>query len=88
MIKMDQKSLKPSNKMETVAYYEKDSTKLLVSGYASSENLGKLSGKVSVGVIPMNKGKVVFLVDNTQFRMFWRGPSRMIQNAVMLLSER
>ncbi|MFP4096530.1 MAG: hypothetical protein ACLFUB_18755, partial [Cyclobacteriaceae bacterium] len=28
---------------------------------------------------------VVFLIDNTQYRMFWRGPSRMVQNAVMLL---
>jgi hypothetical protein len=88
MLKMDQKSLKPMAKMETVAYYEKDSAKLLLSGYASNENLGRLSGKIAVGVVPVNKGKVVFIMDNTQFRMFWRGPSRMVQNAVMLLSER
>ena len=87
-LKMDQRSLKPTAKMQTVAYYEKDSTKLLVSGYASKENLGRLSGKIAVGVVPQKKGKVVFMMDNTQFRMFWRGPSRMIQNAVMLLSER
>ncbi len=87
-LKMDQKSLKPTFKMQTVAYYEKDSTELLVSGYASKENLGRLSGKIAVGVVPMNKGKVVFFMDNTQFRMFWRGPSRMVQNAAMLLSER
>ena len=87
-IKRDQRSLKPTIKMETVAYYEKDSTNLLVSGYASRENLGQLSGKVAAGVVPIGEGKVVFLMDNTQFRMFWRGPSRMIQNAVMLLSER
>ena len=86
-IKMDQRSLKPTIKMETVAYYEKDSTKLRVSGYASPENLGKLSGKVAAGVVPMNNGKIVFFMDDTQFRMFWRGPSRMVQNAVMLLSE-
>jgi hypothetical protein len=33
----------------------------------------------------MGEGQVVFLVDNTQYRMFWRGPSRMMQNAVMLV---
>jgi hypothetical protein len=33
----------------------------------------------------MGSGKVVFLLDNTQYRMFWVGPSRMVQNAVMLL---
>jgi actin-like ATPase involved in cell morphogenesis len=73
--------------MEAVAYYEKDSTKLLVSGYASKENLGRLAGKIAVGVVPMKEGKVVYIMDNTQFRMFWKGPSRMVQNAVMLLAE-
>lgn len=62
-------------------------TELLVSGYASKENLGRLAGKIAVGVVPMGKGKIVYILDNTQFRMFWRGPSRMVQNAVMLLPE-
>jgi hypothetical protein len=33
----------------------------------------------------MGEGEVVFLVDNTQYRMFWIGPARMMQNAVMLV---
>ena len=35
--------------------------------------------------LPMGEGEVVFLVDNTQYRMFWIGPARMMQNAVMLV---
>jgi len=33
----------------------------------------------------MGDGQIVFLVDNTQYRMFWRGPSRMLQNAAMIV---
>ena len=44
-----------------------------------------LAGKAFAAVQPMGQGEVVFLVDNTQYRMFWIGPARMVQNAVMLL---
>jgi hypothetical protein len=33
----------------------------------------------------MGRGQVVMLLDNTQYRMFWIGPARFVQNAVMLL---
>jgi hypothetical protein len=33
----------------------------------------------------MGSGKVVLLTDNTQYRMFWRGPERLMINAVMLV---
>ncbi|HRD79398.1 MAG TPA: hypothetical protein PLL53_01465, partial [Saprospiraceae bacterium] len=62
-----------------------DPASLLASGYASQENLKHLAGNAFAGVLPMGRGKVVFLLDNPQFRMYWRGPSRMMQNAVMLL---
>jgi len=58
---------------------------LVASGYSAQDNLDRLAGNVFAGVQPIGKGKVVFLLDNTQYRMFWRGPSRMMQNAVMLL---
>jgi hypothetical protein len=56
-----------------------------VSGYASQENVRQMAGKTFAGTVEMGEGQVVFLVDNTQYRMFWRGPSRMMQNAVMLV---
>lgn len=84
-LKFGQEALQPSTDFQTVGYYEKEAKELLVAGYASDENLEHLAGKSFAGVLPMGKGKIVYLLDNTQYRMFWRGPSRMMQNAVMLL---
>ncbi len=78
-------ALKPSADLQTAAHYDKDPDDLLVSGYASRQNLERLAGKSFAGTVEMGEGRVVFLVDNTQYRMFWRGPSRMMQNAVMLV---
>lgn len=84
-IKFDTDALKPSSDLQSVGYYVQDAAQLLASGYASESNLKHLAGKTFAGVVPMQKGKIVYLVDNTQYRMFWRGPSRMMINAVMLL---
>ncbi len=84
-LKFGSTALTPSANMQTVGYYEKNAEELLVAGYASPENLKLLAGKSWAGVVNMGRGKVVLITDNTQYRMFWRGPSRMIQNAVMLL---
>ncbi len=78
-------ALVPNAQLETVVHYHQDPNKLLVSGYASDENLKHLAGLSSAAVERIGAGKIVHLVDNTQYRMFWRGPSRMMQNAVMLL---
>lgn len=86
-LKQDVSSFLPATGMQTVGSYHIDPSKLLTGGYAPKEALKHLSGKCFAGVIPMGAGKVVLLLDNTQFRMFWRGPSRMIQNAVMLLKQ-
>lgn len=84
-LKFGNKSLKAALGFEAVGYYNKDASQLLVSGYSSEENLNMLAGNVFAGVKKLGKGKIVYLLDNTQYRMFWRGPSRMMQNAVMLL---
>jgi len=80
-------TIKPNASFQTVVYYIPSVKDLLASGYASPENLKQLDGHSFAGVKTMGQGKVVFLLDNTQYRMFWRGPSRMMQNAVMLLRE-
>jgi len=84
-IKFGTTALKPSINMQTAGYYLKDSSQLLTAGYSSKENLNQLAGQAFAGVIQMGKGKVVLLLDKTQYRMFWIGPSRMLQNAVLLL---
>ncbi|MDX1477191.1 MAG: M14 family metallopeptidase [Saprospiraceae bacterium] len=75
----------PAPDLHTVGHYARESDGLLAGGYASAGNLKQLAGQVFAGVRNVGQGKVVLLLDNTQYRMFWRGPSRMMQNAVMLL---
>ncbi|HMB94060.1 MAG TPA: hypothetical protein VKP65_24640, partial [Rhodothermales bacterium] len=84
-LKFITEALEPSDNVQTVGYYDKDASTLLAAGYASQENLRKLAGKAFAAVQPMGQGNVVFLVDNTQYRMFWIGPARLMQNAVMLM---
>ena len=84
-LKFGNQSLKPSLDLQSVGRYHKDASKLLSSGYASPENIDLLKGNTFAGVVPVGRGQVVFMVDNPHYRMFWRGPSRMIQNAAMLL---
>ncbi|MGB3587365.1 MAG: M14 family zinc carboxypeptidase [Tunicatimonas sp.] len=84
-LKFGNDALAANTKMQAVGYYEENADELLASGYVARENREHLAGNVFAGVVPMGKGKVVLFTDNTQYRMFWRGPSRMMQNAVMLL---
>ncbi len=84
-LKFSTEAIVPSADWQTVGYYDKDASSVLASGYASQENKEKAAGNAFAGVYEMGGGKVVFLLDNTQYRMFWVGPARMMQNAVMLL---
>jgi hypothetical protein len=84
-LKFGDDGLVPNTDFQTVGYYVKDADDVLASGYASDENKEKAAGMAFAAVENMGSGKVVFLLDNTQYRMFWVGPSRMVQNAVMLL---
>ena len=84
-LKNGAEALQGDRDMQTVGRYLVNSEALLASGYAPADRLKLLAGQVFAGVLPMGQGKVVFFVDNPQFRMYWRGPSRMMQNAVMLL---
>ena len=81
-LKFGTDALIPNIALETVGSYNK-LNKLNVSGYASTENLSHLAETTFAGVETLGSGKIVYLIDNTQYRMFWMGPSRMMQNAVM-----
>ena len=84
-LKFNADALEPSESLQTVGYYDRDWRTVLASGYASRENRETIAGKAFAAVQPLGAGKVVFLVDNTQYRMFWVGPARLVQNAVLLL---
>jgi hypothetical protein len=83
-LKFGDDGIVPNNSLQTVGYYVKEG-EVMASGYASAENKEKARGMAFAAVQNMGSGKVVFLLDNTQYRMFWVGPSRMVQNAVMLM---
>ncbi|NGP88130.1 M14 family metallopeptidase [Fodinibius halophilus] len=86
-LKFSDESLVPSTNWQVVGHYDKDPQSVLASGYASAENKKQVAGNAFAGVQPMGSGQVVFLLDNTQYRMFWVGPARMMQNAVMILHD-
>ncbi len=82
-LKYGDDALMPSLGFQTVGLYAKND--LLASGYLPDHAGQHLKGKAFAGVQNLGRGKIVYLLDNTQFRMFWMGPSKMMQNAIMLL---
>ena len=84
-LKFSTNALKPNPAFSSVGYYVKDADEVLASGYASDENKENAAGMTFAAVHGMGSGNVVFLMDNTQYRMFWVGPARLLQNAVMLM---
>jgi hypothetical protein len=84
-LKYGSDALVPSPDLQTAGHYTPAPEDLLVSGYASQKNLKKLAGGSFAATVERGDGRIVFLLDNTQYRMFWRGPSRMMQNAAMIV---
>ncbi|WP_420460439.1 M14 family zinc carboxypeptidase [Neolewinella sp.] len=84
-LKFGSSALVPAAELQSVGRYAADSTALLAAGYASQPNLDRLAGNTWAGVRTLGQGKIVYLLDNPHYRMFWRGPSRLMQNAVMIV---
>ena len=82
-LKFGNDALLPGRNLQSVSRYAEND--LLVAGYASSDNLEQLNGKTMAGVVELGEGQVVLIADNTQYRMFWLGMARMIQNASFLM---
>jgi len=53
-----------------------------LSGYISDANRERLAGSPSVMADGLGRGTVVLLIDNPNFRGFWRGTTRFFLNAV------
>lgn len=53
-----------------------------LSGYVSDENRARLPGSPSVMADQLGTGSVVLLVDNPNFRGYWRGTNRLFLNAL------
>lgn len=55
-----------------------------LSGYVSDRNRQRLAGSPSVMADRLGGGTVVLLIDNTNFRGYWRGTNRLFINALFL----
>jgi len=84
-LKLSATALEPAAELESVGVYHNQASELLTAGYASTDNLNRLAGKTFAGVQRYGNGKIVYLLDNPHYRMFWRGASRMVQNAAFIL---
>jgi len=84
-LKFGNDALEPSVDSQVVGYYHPRADSIMASGYISVKNREKLAGKAFAMVHEIGQGNVVLLHDNTQYRMFWVGPARLMQNAVMIL---
>ena len=59
-------------------------SKPLLSGYISEENLQLVKRSVPFKISRMGYGKVIVLTDNTNFRAFWYGTNKILTNAIYL----
>ena len=69
----------PDNPYITVAQLTDDPH---LSGYVSDENHARLPGSPSVIADQLGGGSVVLLIDNPNFRGYWRGTNRLFLNAL------
>ncbi len=73
--------LKPSSKGDNPAAFT--GTGLLLSGFAFPNTERFVQGSVYAAVENSGQGKVVLFADDPLFRGFWRGPARLVSNALL-----
>jgi hypothetical protein len=67
------------NPYEVVARYSNDP---LLGGYVSRDNLEEVSGAAAVMASRLGGGTVIRMIDNSSFRAFWYGNSKLYLNAI------
>ncbi len=67
----------------TVVYLEKDTTP--ISGFAGSEAKKKIANTLIFGVEDLDKGQVIYMVDNPLFRGFWENGKLFFVNALFMV---
>jgi hypothetical protein len=73
--------LKPSTRGDNPAVFT--GTGLLISGFVFPNTERLLQGSVYAAVENAGRGKVVLFADDPLFRGFWRGPARLVSNALL-----
>ena len=59
----------------------------LLSGYISDQNLLELKNTSMCKIGTLEKGKVIYFTDNTNFRAFWYGTNKLLMNAIFFGNE-
>ena len=59
----------------------------LLSGYISDKNLLELKNTSMCKIGTLEKGKVIYFTDNTNFRAFWYGTNKLLMNAIFFGNE-
>ncbi|MEQ8524337.1 M14 family zinc carboxypeptidase [Gracilimonas sp.] len=72
----------PSEKGANVAVYDTESPKM--SGFIFEENEQNFSGNPYLIHEPMGRGNVILFPEEPTFRLYWRGPERLLINSIIL----
>jgi len=56
----------------------------MMSGYASGRNVKLMKGAGGVFCDKLEKGKIISLVDNPNFRGYWLGGSKLFANCLFM----
>ena len=56
----------------------------MMSGYASDRNVKIMKNSAGIFCHKMNKGKIISLVDNPNFRGYWLGGSKLFANCLFM----
>ncbi|MDR0895648.1 MAG: peptidase M14 [Prevotellaceae bacterium] len=54
-----------------------------LSGFISNKNLSRMAGTPAAMIESAGKGRVILLVDDPNFRMYWYGGTRLFMNAIL-----
>ncbi|WP_165759087.1 M14 family zinc carboxypeptidase [Niastella yeongjuensis] len=68
-----------ANKYATVALYD---SKPFVNGYASKENIKKVSSSAAILLSNSGNGQVVLFADDPTYRSYWLGTTRLFLNSI------
>ena len=58
-----------------------------VSGFVGAESKKKINNGLLLGVQPMGRGSVVYMVDDPLFRSFWENGKLLFSNAVFMVGQ-
>ena len=70
---------KSADKYATVAQYAE---KPFINGYASKQNIGKVSNSAAIILSTTGNGRIVLFADDPTYRSYWLGTTRLFFNSI------